>query len=71
MRYHNYYVYIVTNPFKTVLYIGVTNDLSRRLVEHFSIKANQKPSQENFIAIICFIMSTLPISVSLLAERKS
>ncbi|UYZ57402.1 GIY-YIG nuclease family protein [Hymenobacter latericus] len=34
MKYHNYYVYIVTNPKKTVLYIGVTNDMVRRLDEH-------------------------------------
>ena len=31
---HNYYVYIVTNKLKTVLYIGLTNNLSRRLFEH-------------------------------------
>jgi putative endonuclease len=36
MMYHNYYVYIVTNPKKTVLYIGVTKDLPRRLDEHLS-----------------------------------
>lgn len=29
-----YYVYILTNPLKTVLYIGITNDLERRLWEH-------------------------------------
>ncbi len=31
---HNYYVYIVTNKNKTVLYTGVTNNLQRRLWEH-------------------------------------
>ncbi|MEE1961663.1 GIY-YIG nuclease family protein [Allomuricauda taeanensis] len=28
------YVYILTNKNKTVLYTGVTNDLTRRLIEH-------------------------------------
>ena len=31
---HNYYIYIVTNKNKTVLYTGITNDLYRRLKEH-------------------------------------
>ena len=31
---HNYFIYITTNPSKTTLYIGVTNDLKRRLFEH-------------------------------------
>jgi putative endonuclease len=34
MRDHNYYVYIVTNKHCTTLYIGITNDLGRRIVEH-------------------------------------
>ena len=33
-REHNYFVYIITNIAKTVLYIGVTNNLNRRLSEH-------------------------------------
>lgn len=29
-----YFVYIITNKYKTVYYVGVTNSLSRRLDEH-------------------------------------
>ena len=31
---HNYYVYILTNFTKTVLYIGVTNNLANRVDQH-------------------------------------
>jgi len=30
----NYYVYLVTNQSNKVLYIGITNDLMRRMFEH-------------------------------------
>mgnify|MGYP005865346279 CR=1 FL=1 len=31
---HNYYVYILTNKNKTVIYTGITNDLKARLYFH-------------------------------------
>ncbi|MFI5452732.1 GIY-YIG nuclease family protein [Pedobacter sp. UC225_61] len=34
MRDHNYFVYILTNYNKTVLYTGVTNDLAIRIEQH-------------------------------------
>lgn len=34
-------VYIVTNRLNSVLYIGVTNDLNRRIIEH-KAKMNEK-----------------------------
>jgi putative endonuclease len=35
-----YYVYITTNPAKTVLYIGVTNSLPRRIGQHYENRGN-------------------------------
>jgi putative endonuclease len=31
---YNFYVYILTNYPKTVLYVGFTNDIIRRIIEH-------------------------------------
>jgi putative endonuclease len=39
---HNYYVYILTNKTKTVLYIGVTNNLKERLYSHKNPEAISK-----------------------------
>lgn len=42
MKQHNYFVYIVTNHKKTVLYTGVTNNLEQRLTEHYINRGNKK-----------------------------
>lgn len=42
MSYHQYFVYIVTNPTKTVLYTGVTNNLSARIIEHYANRGKKK-----------------------------
>lgn len=34
MRDHNYFVYILTNKNRSVLYTGVTNDLEARIYQH-------------------------------------
>ena len=36
MNNHNYYVYVLTNFTNTTFYIGVTNNLERRVLEHKS-----------------------------------
>ena len=38
----HFYVYITTNPGKTVLYVGITLDLCRRMIEHYNNRGNQK-----------------------------
>lgn len=44
---HNYYVYITTNKNKTVLYTGVTNNLSQRINQHQDAAQN---NSTNFAA---------------------
>ena len=38
----NYFVYILTNPNRTTLYVGMTNDLVRILWEHEQSAGNRK-----------------------------
>ncbi len=40
---HNYYVYIVTNKNKTVLYTGVTNSLQTRIQQHYDKAKELRP----------------------------
>ncbi|MEM8896036.1 MAG: GIY-YIG nuclease family protein [Bacteroidota bacterium] len=34
----NYFTYITTNPRRTTLYTGMTNDLEQRIVEHYLLR---------------------------------
>ena len=39
---HNCFAYILTNPGKTVLYAGVTNDLRTRLQQHYANRGKKE-----------------------------
>ncbi len=41
-RTYNFWVYITTNPRKNTLYTGMSNNLARRLVEHYQNRGNQE-----------------------------
>ena len=40
----DYFLYIVTNKNKTTLYIGVTNNIQRRLAQHYFDSGNRRKS---------------------------
>jgi putative endonuclease len=40
VRSKSFYVYILTNLHKTVLYTGVTNELEQRILEHYTASCN-------------------------------
>lgn len=48
------FVYILSNKNRTTLYIGVTNDLKRRILEHKSGKGSVFTSKYNLIDLVCF-----------------
>lgn len=39
---NNYFVYITTNPGKHVLYVGITNDLYVRMIQHYNNRGDKK-----------------------------
>jgi len=54
MKTRNYYVYIMTNEFNTVLYTGVTNDLYRRILEHRSGKGGAFTSRYHIVKLVYY-----------------
>lgn len=38
----NFFVYITTNPGKTVLYVGITNDLKTRMKQHYDNRGKKQ-----------------------------
>ncbi len=51
---YNAYTYIMTNKNNTVLYIGVTNDLYRRVVEHKEQKNQGFTAKYNLTKLVYF-----------------
>ncbi|HLS71248.1 MAG TPA: GIY-YIG nuclease family protein [Chitinophagaceae bacterium] len=63
------YVYIITNPGRTVLYVGVTSDLMERMAKHKNKFYPQSFSARYNCRLLMFLMSSL-IFETLLERRK-
>ncbi len=66
---NKYYVYIMTNKYNTVLYIGVTNNLIRRVHEHKNKLINGFSSEYNCSKLVWFI-ETQNIESAILKEKQ-
>ncbi len=52
--YHNYWVYIITNKPKGVLYIGVTGGIDDCMERHVEGKGNSFASKYKLTQLVCF-----------------
>ena len=64
------YVYLLTNPNRTVLYIGVTNDLLRRLAEHSNNLGNHGKFTGRYQANLLVYFELLPDPTQAIAREK-
>ena len=68
--YHTYYVYILTNKAKTVLYTGVTNNLKTRLQQHKdSLNPNSFTAKYNVHYLLYFEKFT-QIQIAIAKEKE-
>ncbi|SHM07941.1 GIY-YIG nuclease family protein [Flavobacterium xanthum] len=68
--YHTYYVYILTNKAKTVLYTGVTNNLKIRLQQHKqSLSPNSFTAKYNVHYLLYFHKFTW-IQIAIAREKE-
>ena len=66
---NSYYVYILANQRRTVLYIGVTNDLNRRLYEHKNKLTEGFTKQYNCDQLLYF-EETFSIDDAIIREKQ-
>ena len=64
-----YYVYIITNKYHSVLYTGVTDDLQRRIAEHTSGKGSVFSSRYSLNKLVYFEAGT-DIAAAILREKQ-
>ena len=66
---NNYYVYMITNQYNTVLYIGVTNNLIRRIYEHKNKLVKGFSSKYNLNKLV-YYEQTESIESAILREKQ-
>ena len=66
---NNYYVYILSNWNGNVLYIGVTNDLKRRLYEHKN-KITEGFTQKYNVNNLVYFETTSDVNIAINREKQ-
>jgi excinuclease UvrABC nuclease subunit len=67
----NYFVYITTNSTRSTLYVGVTNDLSVRLQQHFENCGDQKTFAGRYYCYRLGILLIVLVIINYIIYRKN
>ena len=67
---HHYYIYIVTNPERTVLYTGVTNNLPQQLIKHWTNRGNPKTFAGKYLCYNLVYYEYFPYINNAIAREK-
>ena len=70
MRQYQFYIYIVTNPQRTVLYTGITNNLAQRLIEHYSNRGQPQTFAGKFYCYNLIYYETFPYADNAIGREK-
>ncbi|HBR80314.1 MAG: Excinuclease ABC C subunit domain protein [Candidatus Uhrbacteria bacterium GW2011_GWE2_45_35] len=65
----NFYIYILTNPRHTVLYVGVINNLDRRIFEHKD-KINKKSFTSKYNCSKLVYFENVEVVISAIEREK-
>ncbi len=66
---HRYFVYILTNRHHSALYVGVTNDLVRRVHEHRTKTASAFTTRYNIDQLV-FFEETSDVQAAIAREKQ-
>jgi putative endonuclease len=69
MKEHHYYVYILTNQNNKVMYVGMTNNLQRRLFEHKN-KLNAGFTKKYNVDKLVYFEESSSVDVALNREKE-
>jgi putative endonuclease len=67
---HTYFIYIVTNPNRSTLYTGVTNNLISRLAEHWSNRGNPETFAGKYYCHNLIYYETFQYILTAIAREK-
>jgi len=70
MNNYSFFVYLTTNPGKSVLYTGFTNNLAQRIVEHYMNKGTNKSFAGKYYCYNLLYYETQQYVINAMAREK-